>query len=386
MADGNMRTQSHITGIGSVSPCGTISGLIHQQQRALKTIKGWPTRGLRKAYLVEPFLPSAVVPGLKTRRLDRLSVWALVASALALQDAQVDPATIIQSRCSVVFGTGFGPTDLTGAFCGSVADNGCSRADAIVFPETLDNSAGCHVARHFGFKGPNITVTCRGVSGEAAIIQAATFLESGEADLVIAIGGDVLGQALYDYYERTGVLASACLDAGAVEGSEPRQRDGFVPGEGLAAFVMESGNRFQKRRGGAYGRYRSGFMGADLTALPFSWGHDRATITDLISRALKPARPEDVAAVVAAGNGSASLDALESESLREVFGHRDPIHVVAPKQQLGEFDGNAQLRLTMAFSRLHQDAQTGAASQGKLMLLLGASTGGGRAALTFELP
>lgn len=381
-----MRTAVRITGIGSISAFGPIKGLIHQPQCPLRAIKGWPTRGLRNAYLAEPFLPSAVVPGLKTRRLDRLSVWALVASALALQDAQVDPATVIHSRCGVIFGTGFGPTDLTGAFCSSAADNGCSKADAIVFPETLDNSAACHVARNFGFKGPNITVTCRGVSGEAAIIQAAAILESGEADLVITIGGDVLVQALYDYYESTGVLAPACFDAGATEGGESRRRDGFVPGEGLAAFVMESGSRYLERRAGSYGRFRSGVMGADPTALPFSWGHDRKTIVDLISRALEPASPEDVGTVVAAGNGSASLDAVESESIREVFGHPGSVNVVAPKQQLGEFDGNAHMRLTLAFSALQRSAQAGAASKGKLALLLGASTGGGRAALTFELP
>ncbi len=53
-------------------------------------ITAWPTAGVRRAFLVKPFRPASVVPGLKTRRLDRLPAWALVASALAIKDAGID--------------------------------------------------------------------------------------------------------------------------------------------------------------------------------------------------------------------------------------------------------------------------------------------------------
>jgi len=90
--------------------------------------------GVVQAFLVEPFVASKVVPGLKTRRLDRLSIWALVASSLALQDARIEPGNEILTKAAVVFGTGFGPLDLTAAFCASASEYGCAKADAIVFP------------------------------------------------------------------------------------------------------------------------------------------------------------------------------------------------------------------------------------------------------------
>ena len=58
----------------------------------------WATAGLRRAFLVDPFRPANVVPGLKTRRLDRLSAWALVASSLAIQDAGIDLSQVDRSQ------------------------------------------------------------------------------------------------------------------------------------------------------------------------------------------------------------------------------------------------------------------------------------------------
>ena len=86
-----------ITGIGSVSPNGALAGLIPPSTVEPSAITAWTTAGLRRAFLVNPFRPASVVPGLKTRRLDRLSAWALVASSLAIQDAGIDLTQVDRS-------------------------------------------------------------------------------------------------------------------------------------------------------------------------------------------------------------------------------------------------------------------------------------------------
>jgi 3-oxoacyl-[acyl-carrier-protein] synthase II len=390
----------YITGIGSISVFGPIKGLIPRQKSKIRSITAWPARGSRYAMLAEPFRAADIVPGLKTRRLDRLSVWALVASSLALQDAGVDPQKESLSNCGVVFGTGLGPLELSSAFCRSADEYGYSRADAIVFPETLDNSPPCHVAKAFGLKGPNITFSCRGVSGEAAIERAASILEHGEADLVVVMAGDTLVQALYDCYELSRVLAPDCFGKDARNYVGIDRSRGFIPGEGLAAFVMECGGRYLERGARAYGRYRSGCLGGDLTATPFSWGENCQTTVNLMHKALGSAGPADVRLIVASGNGSAKLDAVESESIREVFKKSHFVEVVFPKKELGEFDGNALLRLAWAFPGRQKGENTAADIQNvsviesgwfpedrrNLLMLLGASTGGGRAVITIELP
>src|SRR6202021_3626479 len=123
-----------ITGIGSVSPYGPLAGLIPQGAVKLEPITTWKTAGLRRAFLVKPFRPADVVPGLNTRRLDRLSAWALVASSLAIQDAGIGLSQVDRSRVAVVFATAFGCVDLTEAFYLSAAANGWNGTDPSTFP------------------------------------------------------------------------------------------------------------------------------------------------------------------------------------------------------------------------------------------------------------
>jgi len=217
--------------------------------------------------------------------------------------------------------------------------------------------------------------------------------------MAVVMAGDTLVRALYEYYEILGILSSDCFRDHAGEHSDQPLPHGFVPGEGLAALVMESGERYRNRGAKAYGRYRCGRMGGDPTATSFSWGQDSDLTADLIRQSLDSASPTDVRVIVAAANGSSMLDSMENRSIEKVFGLQRSAEVLTPKMQMGEMDGSALLRLAFALSSLQEAAYiTGPRTErreesgwtqdvrGNLLLLLGASTGGGRAAMTFELP
>jgi 3-oxoacyl-[acyl-carrier-protein] synthase II len=389
-----------ITGIGSVSPFGPRRGLISHEETKPGLVTGWPTRGARRAFLVPPFRPADVVPGLKTRRQDRLSVWCLVASALAIQDARVNLDAEDRSRVAVVFGTGFGCIELTEAYFRGVADNGYGKSDPIIFPETLNNTPASHVARVFGLRGPNVTLTCKGISGEGALLQAAALLRSGEADLAVVLAGDTLTQTLYEWYEAASVLSEACLGRKAAPAPFSLEADGFVPGEGLAAVIMESGQGHLKRGARAYASLRSGYLAADPEATDTSWGSGCAPTVELIRRALGDSAPSEVDLLISSANGSPGLDILEAKAVREVFGACDNVAIAAPKALSGEFDGNGILRLVLALSGLgrcpnpeailgdcqhgRQRASDPGSFQKGLVLLLGASAGGSRAALLLD--
>jgi hypothetical protein len=247
-----------ITGIGSVSPFGPLAGLIPQCPLEPSTITAWTTAGPRRAFLVQPFRPATVVPGLKTRRLDRLSAWALVASSLAIKDAGIDLNQVDRSRVAVVFATAFGCVELTEAFYLSAAANGWNGTDPSTFPETLPSAPASHVSMFHGLRGPNVTVSNKYFAGETALIQAASLLRHGQADLAIVLAGDALAPTLYSWYEVAGLLSPACYNA------EPlSEAGGFIPSEGVAALVMESSGRGDIQsdaRSGArpYARLRSG--------------------------------------------------------------------------------------------------------------------------------
>jgi 3-oxoacyl-[acyl-carrier-protein] synthase II len=243
-----------ITGIGSVSPYGPLAGLIPQYALEPSAITAWTSAGLRRAFLVPPFRPASVVPGLKTRRLDRLSAWALVASSLALNDAGIDLSQVDRSRVAVVFATAFGCVDLTEAFYLSAAANGWNGTDPSTFPETLPSAPASHVSMFHGFRGPNVTVSNKYFAGETALIQATSLLRHGQSDLAIVLAGDALAQTLYSWYEVADLLSPACYN------SDPSsEAAGFIPCEGIAALVMESSGRANIRSDArSYARIHSG--------------------------------------------------------------------------------------------------------------------------------
>jgi hypothetical protein len=247
-----------ITGIGSVSPYGPLAGLIPPSPLEPSAITTWTTAGLRRAFLVQPFRAASVVPGVKTRRLDRLSAWALVASSLAIKDAEIDLNQVDRSRVAVVFATAFGCVDLTEAFYLSADANGWNGTDPITFPETLPSAPASHVSMFHGLRGPNVTVSNKYFAGETALIQAASLLRHGQADLAIVLAGDALAPTLYSWYEVAGLLSPACYNSDPVA-----EAAGFIPSEGVAALVMEAsgrGNVPADARSGArcYARIRSG--------------------------------------------------------------------------------------------------------------------------------
>jgi len=347
-----------ISGIGSVSPYGPLAGLIPPCRLEPESITAWTTAGLRRAFLVKPFRPAGVVPGLKTRRLDRLAAWALVASSLAIQDAGIDLRQLDRSRVAVVFGTGLGCAELTEAFFQSAAANGWRGTDPSPFPEGLANAPASHVALWHGLRGPNITVGSKGFAGETALIQAASLLRHGQADLAIVLAGDTLTRSVYEWYEAAGLLSPACYN------SEPLpEGGGFVPSEGVAALVLEPAGRREAR---GYAQFRSGQWAAGGRA---SAGREVETIRQMLDGSVP-------SVTICAGNGAPCAPSSVTALAREIGGLGAAI-VPAQAVAAGLTDAGAPLHLILALSSRPRKGPA---------LLLGTSGDGGFAALLLELP
>lgn len=342
-----------IAGIGSVSPYGALAGLIAQRPVEPMAITAWATEGVRRAFLVEPFRPASVVPGLKTRRLDRLSAWALVAASLAIQDAGIDLSEVDRSRVAVLFATGFGCVELTESFFQSASANGWAGTDPITFPETLANAPASHVALFHGLRGPNITIGTKSFGGESALIQAASLLRHGQADLAIVLAGDTITQALYEWYEAAELLSPSCRN------QEPWAADsGFMPSEGVAALVLEPAGR---RKARAYAHLREGRWTA--------CGHSVEFVRSLLGEAV-PNR------ILCAGNGAPCYPSAVTALAREIAGI-DAVVVPSQGVAAGMADTGALLHLILGLSERPKSG---------LALLLGTSGDSGLAALLLELP
>jgi 3-oxoacyl-[acyl-carrier-protein] synthase II len=345
-----------ITGIGSVSPYGPLAGLIPQCSLQPSAITAWTTTGLRRAFLVQPFRPASVVPGLKTRRLDRLSAWALVASSLALKDAGIDLSQVDRSRVAVVFATAFGCVDLTEAFYLSAAANGWNGTDPSTFPETLPSAPASHVSMFYGLRGPNVTVSNKYFAGETALIQAASLLRHGQADVAIVLAGDALAQTLYSWYEVAGLLSPACYNSDPVS-----EAGGFIPCEGIAALVMELSGRANIRPDArSYARIRAGRWAAG--------GHPGEIIRQMLGGSVP-------SLTVCSGNGAPCATSPTIALAREVSG--DAAVIILPLAvALGLAGTGALFHLILALSSRPVNGQA---------LLLATAADSGFAALLLEL-
>jgi 3-oxoacyl-(acyl-carrier-protein) synthase len=336
------------TGLASVSAYGPMRGLpIAGGSVAPRLIEKWPTAGPRRAFLVPPFRLSDVVPGLKTRRMDRLSAWALLATTLALQNADLDAATVDRDRIAIVSGTAFGCLDLTEEFLGTLETN-ASSAPPILFPETLANLPASHIATHFGIRGPNLTLCAGHVSGEAALLQAVSLLRAGEADRAIVLAGDTLSRALLEWYEAAALLAPACFD-GAFPAPVAGRRT-IVPGEGLAACLLEADHVAAARQARAYGRYHAGWLGSLAGGAE---GPSEPEVEGVLRQLLGEAAPRQAALVASDASGPSWMACLAGRS-----GRADVADVrLLPGLEFGAFGGSGLLQLGVALARLPEMEQ-----------------------------
>jgi hypothetical protein len=366
-----------ITGIGSVSPYGALAGLIPLRKLEPEPITAWGNNGIRRAFVVKPFRPADVVPGLKTRRLDRLAAWALVASSLAIQDSGIDLKQLDPSRIAVVLGTGFGCAELTEAFYHSAVVNGWSGTDPSPFPEGLANAPASHVALWHCLRGPNVTVGSKAFAGETALIQAASLLRHGQADLAIVLAGDTLTRAIYEWYEAAGLLSPACYN------SEPLREDsGFVPSEGIAAVVLEPlGRRETVQRENArreMGRRETRTYAHFSTGCWAAAGHSVETILKMLSGSVP-------SLVICSGDGLPCAPSSTIALARELGGTNTtvmPAHAVAAG--LPDSGGLFHLILALSNGDWSNEALSTLPQEGPA-LLLGTSGESGFAALMLKL-
>lgn len=187
-----------ITGVGPISVIGIGRAAFFAGLQAGDTA---PAAG--DALPVEGFAVEDYLQSEKTY-LDRCSQFALAAASLALEDAQLDWRGDPHPRWGVALGTAFGCLDSMLSNTTRVLGKGMRFASPIIFMHSLANSPASLVAIEYGLEGPNPTFCDAGISAGSALNYAWHALATGQAEVMVAGGVDVLSAPLM-----------ARLDAGA---------------------------------------------------------------------------------------------------------------------------------------------------------------------------
>jgi 3-oxoacyl-[acyl-carrier-protein] synthase II len=257
------------------------------------------------------------------KRVDRLGVFAVIASRLALADGTLELTDENRTRVGAVVGTGVGPMESMEEFAAPVIEEGAGGANPAVFPNTVYNAAGGQVAIKNGILGSASTVTAGHAAGASALCYAFDLTTMDHADAIVALGVDTLTDTVVDAYRELGVVAGSA------------NADGFALAEGGYAVLVERRGAARARGAKPLGEIR----GFGITCDAVGVGRidtDGEGLERAMRLALERAgvSASDVVGIWANRNGLAAADEAEAKAIERVVGVDVP--VLAPRLLLGE--------------------------------------------------
>ncbi|MEJ3743465.1 beta-ketoacyl-[acyl-carrier-protein] synthase family protein [Actinomycetes bacterium KLBMP 9797] len=272
------------------------------------------------------FAPEPYLDRKARRRMDRLTVAAVVAAGMARDDAGLPAGPDGDAGTGVVFGTAAGPVEAMAEFTRPLFIEGAAAANPAVFPNTVYNQAAGQIAQHLRWYGPTSTVCAGHAAGASALAYGYDLLRAGHADAIVCVATDVLDELVVRAYRDLGLLSE-------------RPGDRRLPlGEASVAVVLERWDAARAR--GA--RIRAELAGYGMAArVSPRWLADPAgAATERAMRAALDAggaEPDDVAGVWLAAAGLATVDRAETRALARLFpgASRRPA-LAAPKRVLGD--------------------------------------------------
>ncbi|MGO9898614.1 MAG: beta-ketoacyl synthase N-terminal-like domain-containing protein [Solirubrobacteraceae bacterium] len=273
------------------------------------------------------------------KRVDRLGLFSIIASRLALADAGLELTDENRTRVGAILGTGVGPMESMEEFAVGVIEDGPGGANPAIFPNTVYNAAGGQVAIKVGVHGSASTVTAGHGAGAASLCYGFDLLRADHADEIICLGADTLTPTVIEAYRELGLLAGGSADDG-----------GFALAEAGVAIVLERLGAAQARGASP----RAEVLGYAVTSDALGVGRidtSGAGIERAMATALDRAGvlAGDIVAVWSSQAGHAKSDEAEGQAIERLFGR--PLPVLAPKRRLGEPMGaGASLGVALALS------------------------------------
>ncbi|HSW47369.1 MAG TPA: beta-ketoacyl-[acyl-carrier-protein] synthase family protein [Phycisphaerae bacterium] len=357
-----MSTTVLVTGVGTISPAGRTAlrtwSLLLSNATCIRLLSLEPSSvnghyNTGKASSGSSLLLAAGVASLdgscEAAGSDRVTRFALAAAGEAVRSAGLQPAELAgpaADRCRVSIGTSKGGVITFSGVLDSLASGRISASRLAGLTDIPPDAAARAVADRYGITGGVHATVGACATGTLAILQAARWIEDGDADIVLAGSSDASIMLLwFAAFERMGVLAPAHPTLGPGFACRPfdQTRQGFVIGEGAAVLVLESAESAHRRGACPLARIAGYAAGSDPAGLAQPTP-DAEPVAAVIRKALDRARigPAQLAAVFAHGTGTPTNDLVETTALRHALGqYVTRIPIVSAKGAIGHLLGGA---------------------------------------------
>src|SRR6478735_10013379 len=191
-----MRRRVVVSGIGAITPIG-ITGRnlwdgVRAERSAVRSLTRFDPSIFRShnAAEINDFVPTDHLDAKRAKRLDRFAQFSVVASRMALADADLDLSKEDRERVGANMGTALGGVSYAEGQLANYMTQGLRGVDATLALAVFGGAASCNIAIELGAMGPNSTNAMSCASGTIAIGDAFRQIRDGYADIMIAGGAE----------------------------------------------------------------------------------------------------------------------------------------------------------------------------------------------------
>ena len=340
-----------VTGLGALTPIGNnieeywtalvngVSGaapITHFDATKFKT---------RFACEIKNFNVNDFIHRKESRRMDRFTQYAMVASDEAIADSGLDLDTINKLRVGVIWGAGIGGLEtFQNEVLNFASGDGTPKFNPFFIPKMIADIAPGNISIKNGFMGPNYTTVSACASSANAMIDALNYIRLGQCDVIVT-GGSEAAVTIAGMGGFNSMHALSTRNETAETASRPfdAERDGFVLGEGAGAIVLEEYEYAKARGAKIYAEVIGGGMSSDAHHMTAPHPEGIGVIA-VMKNCLENSgiQPEDVDHINTHGTSTPLGDVAELKAISEVFGdHAKNININSTKSMTGHLLGAA---------------------------------------------
>lgn len=321
-----------ITGMGGISPLGegweATAHALRARRNAVVRMDAWEELEGLNTRLAAPLprfeLPAERYPRKVTRGMGRVSLLAVRATELALEDAGLLGAPIIESaQTGVAYGSSSGSPDATTEVGVLITEKSTRAMNATTYLRMMGHTAPVNIGLFFKTKGRILPTSSACTSGSQGVGYAYEAIKFGRQTIMLAGGSEEL--------HPTQAAVFDTLFATSTRNDEPERtprpfdqdRDGLVIGEGACTLVLEELSHARAR--GA--RILAEVVGFGTNSDGWHVTHPNPeTMRVAMELSLQDAgaRPEQVGYVNGHGTATENGDLAESQATAALFGDRVP--------------------------------------------------------------
>jgi 3-oxoacyl-[acyl-carrier-protein] synthase II len=293
---------------------------------------------------VKNFKPEDYVSRKDLRRMDIFTIYAMAASRIAVENANLNIDGNNADQTGVVIGCGLGGLATIEKFHSVLLEQGPRKISPFFIPMLIANMAPGQISIAFGAKGPNVAIETACAAGTHAVGDAFKHIQRGAADVMITGGVEStitpLGISGFN-----AMRALSTRNEAPEKASRPfdRDRDGFVMAEGSGILILEALEHALERGANILAEVIGyGLTGdAHHMSAPAPEGEGMARCMQM---ALDDAgvAPEEVDYINAHGTSTDLNDSFETKAIKTVFGEYSyKVAVSSTKSMTGHLLGGA---------------------------------------------